>query len=126
MKWQRSATIELKGKILNAHFLSLFSGLADIYSQFGVVVNILQLALLLPHERFEHFMKAVDIFQRMEQSLCDHRKRESLAPEGTDQKCLRPMYHKSKETLQDRNEIRSIPILLQYAVQSAGLQSETR
>ncbi len=36
------------------------------------------------------------------------------------------MYHKSKETLQERNEIRSIPIFLQYAVQSAGLQSETR
>ena len=37
-----------------------------------------------------------------------------------------PFYHKSKETLQERNEIRSIPIFLQYAVQSAGLQSETR
>jgi hypothetical protein len=36
------------------------------------------------------------------------------------------MYHKGKETLQERNKIRSIPIFLQYAVQSAGLQSETR
>ena len=66
------------------------------------MVNISQLVHLLPHERFECFMKAVDIFQRMEQSLCNHRKCESLAPEGTDQKCLWPMYHKSKETLQDR------------------------
>ena len=104
----------------------VLSGLADIYSQFGVVVNISQLVHLLPHERFECFMKAVDLFQIMGQSLCDHRKCDSLAPEGRDQKCLWPMYHKSKETLQEKNEIRSIPILQQYAVQSAGLQSETR
>jgi hypothetical protein len=71
-------------------------------------------------------MKAVDLFKIMEQSLCDHSKCDSLVPEGTGQKCLWPMYHKSKETLQERNEIRSIPIFLQYAVQSAGLQSETR
>jgi hypothetical protein len=108
---------ELKGKILNVHFLLVLSGLADIYSQFGVVVNISQLVHLLPHERFERFMKAVDRFQMMEQSLCDHRKCDLLAPEDKDRKCLWPMYHKSKETLQEKNEIRSIPILQQYAVQ---------
>ena len=119
---------ELKGKILNVHFLLVLSGLADIYSQFGAVVNITQLVYLLPHERFDHFMKAVDLFNIMEQSLCDHSKCNSLAPEGMGQrqKCLWPFYHKSKETLQERNEIRSIPIFLQYAVQSAGLQRETR
>ena len=119
---------ELKGKILNVHFLLVLSGLADIYSQFGVVVNITQLVYLLPHERFDHFMKAVDLFNIMEQSLCDRSKCDSLAPEGTGQrqKCLWPFYHKSKETLQERNEIRGIPIFLQYAVQSASLQSETR
>ena len=29
---------ELKGKILNVHFLLLLSGLADVYDQYGVVV----------------------------------------------------------------------------------------
>ena len=117
---------ELKGKILNVDFLLVLSGLADVYSQFGVVVNISQLVHLLPHERYERFMKAVDHFQSMGQSLCDHRKCELLAPEGADQKCLWPIYHKSKETLQERNEIGNIPIFMQYGVQSAGLQSETR
>ena len=104
----------------------MLSGLADVYSQFGVVVNISQLVHLLPHERYERFMKAVDHFQSMGHSLCDHRKCDLLAPDGADQKCLWPIHHKSKETLQERNEIRNIPIFMQYGVQSAGLQSETR
>ena len=54
---------ELKGKILNVQFLLVLSGLADIYSQFGVVVNITQLVQLLPHKRFDRFMESCGSFQ---------------------------------------------------------------
>lgn len=57
---------ELKGKILNVYFLFLLSGLADLYGQFGVVVNIAQMVHLLPHERYELFVEAGDLFEKNE------------------------------------------------------------
>eukprot|EP00112_Aurelia_sp_Birch-Aquarium-sp1_P002197 Seg1236.6 transcript_id=Seg1236.6/GoldUCD/mRNA.D3Y31 product="hypothetical protein" protein_id=Seg1236.6/GoldUCD/D3Y31 len=77
---------ELKGKILNAHFLLNLSGLADAYGQYGVVVNTAQMVHLLPHKRYELFMKAVNQFGKICQCLNDHRKCQSFATPG--KKCL--------------------------------------
>ena len=51
---------ELKGKILIMQFLLNLSGLADVYGQFGAVVNVAQMFHLLPHERYELYMKDVE------------------------------------------------------------------
>ena len=45
--------IELHGKILRLDFLLTLSGLADIYDQFGVIVQVTQMVHLLPHERLD-------------------------------------------------------------------------
>ncbi|CAB4009077.1 Hypothetical predicted protein [Paramuricea clavata] len=74
---------ELKGKILNVHFLLNLSGLADAYEQFGAVVNVAQMVQLLPHERYEMFMEAKI-------------------------RCLWPLNHEDKKTLKDKNEIRVV------------------
>ncbi|CAL4121155.1 unnamed protein product, partial [Meganyctiphanes norvegica] len=70
---------ELKGKILNVHFLLNLSGLADAYGQFGAVVNVAQMVHLLPHERYELFMKAVERLADMINCLSDHSKCPSFA-----------------------------------------------
>lgn len=112
--------------MLNAHFLLTLSALADTYSQFGVVVNIAQMVHLLPHKRYELFVEAVEHFEKMKQCLTDHTKCNSLAPEGRGQRCLWPLNHGDKSSLRGKNEIGEIPIILQHAIQAAGLQSETR
>ena len=65
---------ELKGKILNVHFLLNLSGLADAYGQFGAVVNVAQMVHLLPHERYELYMKAVEHLADMTKCLSDQSK----------------------------------------------------
>ena len=41
---------QLLGKVLNARFSLTLSGCADIYSQYGVIVNVVQQVSLLPHQ----------------------------------------------------------------------------
>ena len=72
---------ELKGKILNVHFLLNLSGLADAYGQFGAVVNVAQMVHLLPHERYELYMKAVEHLADMTKCLSDHSKCVAFAVE---------------------------------------------
>ena len=56
---------EIKGKILNVHFLLNLSGLADAYGQFGGVINVGQMVHLLPHERYEMYMNAIGKLEKM-------------------------------------------------------------
>ena len=112
---------ELKGKILNVHFLLNLFGLADAYGQFGAVINVAQMVHLLPHERHKMYMDAVDKFKKMAQCLTDHSKCESLVTPGQKIRCLWPMNHKDKTSLKEKNEIRGIPVISSYEVQAAGL-----
>ena len=50
---------ELRGKILMQFLLNL-SGLADVYEQFGAVFNVAQMVHLLPHKRYELYMKVAE------------------------------------------------------------------
>ena len=54
-------------------FLLNLSGLADVYEQFGALVNFAQMFHLLPHERYELYMKDVERLD-MIKCLSDHRK----------------------------------------------------
>ena len=97
---------ELKGKILNTCFLITLSCLADAYGQFGLIVNVAQMVHLLPHERLELFMEAVDVLPKIEECLDDHSKCNSLAPESKKQRCLWPLNQADKKGLKEMNEIR--------------------
>ena len=116
---------ELKGKILNVHFLLNLSGLADVYEQFGAIVNIAQMVHLLPHERYELYMDAVDMLGNMAECLSDHSKCSSVIGPRKKVGCLWPLNHADK-TLIDKSEIRGIPVMSQYGTDAAGLQCQTR
>ena len=68
----------LKGKILNVHFHLNLSGLADVYEQFGAIVNIVRMVYLLHHERYELYMDAVGKLDNMAKCLSDHSKCSSV------------------------------------------------
>ena len=119
-------TKQLKGKILNVRFLLTLSGLADIYEQFGIIVNISQMIHLLPHERLEKCMDAFAVFQKMKECFNDHSMCKSLLPDGYKKKCLWPLNHKDKQTLKEKSEIRGIPVISENTIRAAGLQTETR
>ena len=117
---------ELKGKILNVHFLLNLSGLADVYEQFGAIVNIAQMVHLLPHERYELYMDAVDMLGNMAECLSDHSKCSSVIGPPKKVRCLWSLNHADKKTLIDKSEIRGIPVMSQYGIDAAGLQCQTR
>ena len=71
-------------------------------------------------------MEAVDVLSKMEKCLDDHSKCDSLAPESRKQRCLWPLNHADKKGLNEKNEIRGIPVVSPCGIQAAGLQSETR
>ena len=117
---------ELKGKFFNVHFLLNLSGLADAYGQFGAVVNVAQMVHLLPHERYEMFMEAVGELDKMAKCLSDHCKCDSLVIPDKKIRCLWPLNHEGKKTLEEKNTIRGIPIISSNGIQVAGLQTQTR
>ena len=87
---------ELHGKILSPDFLLTLSGLADIYEQFGVIVQVTQMVHLLPHERLDMFNKAVKHLSTM--ALCqDHAKCAQFTDKAAQVKCLWPLNHTDKE-----------------------------
>ena len=117
---------ELKGKILKVHFLLNLSGLADVYGQFGAVINVAQMVHLLPHERHKMYMDAVGKLGNMARFLSDHSKCESFSTVDEKVRCLWPMNHKDKTSLKERNEIRGIPVISSHEIEAAGLQTLTR
>ena len=117
---------ELKGKILDVHFLLNLSGLADVYEQFGAIVNIAQMVHLLPHERYELYMDAVDKLDNMAKCLSDHSKCSSVIGPPKKVGSLWLLNHADKNTLIDKSETRGIPVMSQYGTDAAGLQCQTR
>jgi hypothetical protein len=63
----------LLGKLLNVRFLLTLAGCADVYGQYGKIVNVAQIVNLLPHERLELFMKEVNVLDKMEKCLSDYK-----------------------------------------------------
>ena len=105
---------QLRGQILNVSFLLTLSGLGDIYQQYGKIVNVAQMVRLLPHERYDLFMKAVNEYEPMLSCLDDHSKCNILLP-NEDDSCYWPLYHADQKTLRESQMIRGIkvPYLLQ-------------
>ena len=117
---------QLLGKVLNARFLLTLSGCADIYSQYGVIVNVVQQVSLLPHQRYDKFLKEVEILKLMSESLEDHAKCNELCKLSNERKCLWPLYHQATASLKEKGEICGIPILDAHETVAAGLSGQTR
>ena len=112
---------ELLGKVLNARSLLTLSGCADIYSQYGVIVNVVQQVSLLPHQRYDEFLKEVEILRLMSESLEGHAKCNELCKLPIERKCLWPLYHQAMASLKEKGEICGIPILDSHETVAAGL-----
>ena len=120
------AAKELIGKICNVKFLLSLSGLADVYDQYGAVVNVAQMVHLLPHERMDLFNQAVNILSKMADCLEDHSKCAGLCKPGSKVKCLWPLNHKDKTTMVEKKQIMGLDIHNQYEVRAGGLSARTR
>ena len=126
LREKASEAKELKGKLLNVRFLLTLAGCADIYDQYGKIVNVTQIVNLLPHERLELFTKEVNVLQAMVKCLTDHENCGKFVDEKAKVKCLFPIFHDDKESLSTKGEIRNVPVLDQNAVVAADLLSRTR
>ena len=116
---------ELHGKILSLEFLLTLSGLADIYEQFGVVVQISQMVHLLPHERLDLHNKSVKKLSSM--ALCqDHAQCSEVCDASSTAKCLCPLNHADKRSFAETGRIRDLTIINKHGVKAAGLQVATR
>lgn len=117
---------QLLGKLLNVRFLLTLAGCADVYGQYGKIVNVAQIVNLLPHERLELFLKEVNVLDKMKKCLSNHKKCSNYMDEKAKIRCLFPLLHADRDSLQTKGEIQKIPVVDQSEVIAAGLQSRTR
>jgi hypothetical protein len=112
---------QVKGKIMNTRFQLTLSSLADIYDQFGKVVNVAQMVHLLPHVRMDLYFKAVGEFKLMEKYIEHHSncKADSV-------QCPWKLNHTDKITLDTHKTIMELPVLDEHEEKAAGLQCITR
>ena len=106
---------EVKGKIMNVRFQLTLSSLADIYDQFGKVVNTAQEVHLLPHERIDRYFEAVEEMKLMEKCLAHHEDCHICKP-NSDPKtvCLWKLNHADKDSLKKSKSIRGLPVIDQH------------
>ena len=105
MREKASEAKELKGKLLNVQFLLTLAGCADIYDQYGKIVNVTQIVNLLPHVRLELFTKEVNVLQVMVKCLTYHKNCGKFVDEKAKIKCLFLIFHDDKESLSSKGEI---------------------
>ena len=112
-----SEAAALSAKISNAKFLFRLSCLADLYNQYGVIVNIVQTVNLLPHERQEMFDAAVQKMRRMAAAVDSH----ESCPDDEEQRkiCYWPFYHSALQTFEEKSEIHGVAVIDNIEVQGA-------
>ena len=76
-------------KILSKSFVLKLTGTSDIYQNFGLIANLCQGLDVLPHERFDNVMQAVETFDKMLEYI-DHSDCIKLQKEDPKAKCLLP------------------------------------
>ena len=113
----------LSSSILNAKFLLRLTGLANIYSQYGFLVNKVQEVNLLPHERLEGFESANAKLKKM----ADCVENCNLCPVKDDKKvCYWPDFHAAEATWKEENKICSLVVPDQYEERASIGANTTR
>ena len=107
----------LKGKIHNMKFMLRLSGEADIYNQYGIIINILQSVNLLPHERLAKFQSAV---QRMAKMA------ECINHETCGESCYWPYYHQALVSLSEKSEIHEVIVIDAHSSRASVGANTTR
>ena len=87
---KRNDAKRLRGAMVNKRFCLHLSGVADVYDIFGVLVNYVQKVNILPHERYDSFLKILDKMVEMKGQMDDS---------CEDDNCLWPRYHADRNKL---------------------------
>ena len=91
-------------KLDNKKFLLSQAGLCDIYSLFSAVVCDLQKVNQMPFERYDSFMKKLQLLQKMTETVHDHSQCDS-------KKCYWPKLHSYKDNITSGNLSNDIRII---------------
>lgn len=97
---------QIKASLLNKKFALRLSGLCDLYAVFGHAVNILQKVNILPHEKYDLFIKCISDYTLMAESISNHDK----CPQLPKPVCQWPNYHKDIADI-NNGKYRGIPII---------------
>ena len=89
-------------------------------------MNNTQIINLLPHERYSFFMKEVEMLDKMHTCLPDHLKCDQYAGTNTGIKCLLPLLHADKDSLQSSCKIQNVVVVNRAPVVAGGLERRIR
>ena len=59
-------------KVQNKKFILTLCGIVDIYSQFSLIVSIVQKVNKLPYQRYDEFFSVVNSLEKMKKTLNNH------------------------------------------------------
>ena len=111
------AATNMKGRLVNMKTLLEMSGLADVYEEFGKMINCSQMYRMLPHERQHQVDESVNNLH----CLALHFSTECSG----DGCCKTPYFHKAKNTLLNENRFHEVPVF-DLRPGRAGVSSQTR
>ena len=111
------AATNMKGRLVNMKTLLELSGLADVYEEFGKMINCSQMYRLLPHDRQHQVDESVNNLH----CLALHFGTECSG----DGFCKTPYFHKAKHTLLNENRFHEVPVF-DLRPGRAGVSSQTR
>ena len=98
---KRNDATRLLNAIRNKRFCIHLSGIADVYDVFGTLVNIVQQVNILPHERYDNFIKVLDKMFRMISQVDDT---------CIGEKCVWPRYHADKNEMVKNGTYQNVEI----------------
>ena len=110
---------EIRGRLRNQETLLQLSGVTDIYSLYGKLINIAQMYTILPHQRLDLFNGALTDWDTMTEHFDDEN-----CSGGDD--CKLKNFHGALASLKAETRINNVIIIDQYPVRNAALNSRTR
>ena len=99
----------LMSKIINLRFQVRLSGVCDIYERFGHGIQILQTINMLPHEKYDMFLKTV-ITGLSDMSKTVNPKDCQCHAVSNSALCLWPILHKDLREITESKKYRSVPV----------------
>jgi hypothetical protein len=116
---EASDAASLQGRLLNKQFLLRLGAEADIYNQYGVLINIAQTVDILPHDCLDGIDAIINHLEQMKITM----KHTNCV---TNNPCKWPVYHQAVDTLKQRGEIYGVVVLDDYPVRSGIGANQTR
>ena len=118
-KSKASDAASMQGRLLNKQFLLRIGAEADIYNQYGILINIAQTVDILPHDRLDGIDRTITHLEEMQLSIklenCDKSK-----------PCKWPVYHNALQSLERESKIYDVVVIDDYPGRSGIGAHHTR